>query len=280
MSEACTHDCSSCSQNCSERKPQDFIEKPHASSHIKRVVGVVSGKGGVGKSIVTSMLAVLANRKGLKTAILDADITGPSIPRAFGVFEQAMGTENGEILPCLSRDGIKLMSLNLLTDEETMPVVWRGPIIAGTVKQFWTDVLWDDVDIMFIDMPPGTGDVPLTVFQSIPLDGIVIVTSPQELVGMIVEKAVKMADMMNIPVLALVENMSYITCPDCGMTLYPFGRSRLDEVALSHGISSTSRLPIEPKLAALCDCGAIESFEGDWLDGLMTALAALPEKER
>ncbi|MEG1429756.1 MAG: P-loop NTPase, partial [Hydrogenoanaerobacterium sp.] len=215
MSENCSHNCESCGENCSERKPESLLEKPHELSHIKKVIGVVSGKGGVGKSLVTSLLAVLAQRSGYKTAILDADITGPSIPTAFGLHEKAQGNELG-LYPVKSKTGISVMSLNLLMENETDPVVWRGPIIAGTVKQFWTDVIWDDIDYMFIDMPPGTGDVPLTVFQSIPVDGIIIVASPQELVGMIVEKAVNMAKMMNIPVLALVENMSYVTCPDCG----------------------------------------------------------------
>lgn len=280
MAEECTHDCSTCGQSCSSRKAQSFIEKPHETSRIRRVVGVVSGKGGVGKSIVTSMLAVLSARKGMQTAVLDADITGPSIPRSFGVFEAAMGTENGEIFPGVSKGGVKIMSLNLLTDDETTPVIWRGSLIAGTVKQFWKDVLWEDVDIMFIDMPPGTGDVPLTVFQSIPLDGIVIVTSPQELVGMIVEKAVNMANMMKIPVLGIVENMSYISCPDCGREIRPFGESRVDAEAQKHSIPKTAKLPIEPKLAKLCDSGMIESFEGDWLDDLADSLAQLPAKER
>jgi len=279
MSESCNHDCGSCSQNCSERKPADFIEKPHADSHIRRVIGVVSGKGGVGKSIVTSMMAVLAQRSGMKTAVLDADVTGPSIPRAFGIMEPAGGTETC-LYPAVSRTGISVMSLNLLLESETAPVVWRGPVIAGLVKQFWTDVLWKDVDIMFIDMPPGTGDVPLTVYQSIPLDGIIIVTTPQELVGMIVEKAVNMANMMNIPVLGLVENMSYLTCPDCGKVLRPFGESRLDSVAAKHGIMNTAQLPMDGTLAALCDCGNIEAFEGDWLDAMCEMVHNLPEKER
>lgn len=279
MSESCNHDCSSCSQNCAERQPADFIEKLHEGSRVRRVVGIVSGKGGVGKSIVTSMLAVLAQRSGLKTAILDADVTGPSIPRAFGIMEPAGGTDEC-LYPAESRTGISVMSLNLLLESDTAPVIWRGPVIAGLVKQFWTDVLWKDIDIMFIDMPPGTGDVPLTVFQSIPLDGIVIVTTPQELVGMIVEKAVNMAAMMNIPVLGLVENLSYMTCPDCGKVLRPFGESRLDSVAAWHGILNTAELPIENTLAALCDCGNIEAFEGDWLSGMSEVLCTLPAKER
>ncbi len=271
MSENCSHNCESCSQNCSERTAESLIEKPHKGSNIKKVIGIVSGKGGVGKSLVTSLLAVKAKREGFGSAILDADITGPSIPRAFGIHSRAQGTEEG-ILPTMSKTGVGIMSLNLLTMNETDPVVWRGPVIAGTVKQFWTDVIWGDVDYMFIDMPPGTGDVPLTVFQSIPLDGIVIVSSPQELVGMIVEKAVNMAKMMNIPVLGLVENMSFLTCPDCGKKISVFGESHIDEIAAKHGVSVTAKLPIDPKLAAACDAGMIELFEGDWLDELFASI--------
>ena len=231
----------------------------------------MSGKGGVGKSIVTSMLAVLANRKGLKTAILDADITGPSIPTSFNVHSKAVGTEDG-IEPVVTAKGIKVMSLNLLLENETDPVVWRGPVIAGAVKQFWTDVIWGDLDVMFIDMPPGTGDVPLTVFQSLPVDGIIVVTSPQELVSMIVEKAVNMADLMNIPVMGLVENMSYYVCPDCGKKHSIFGESHIDQTAKAFGISDTAKLPIDPQLASWCDQGLIELFEGEWLDALSDTL--------
>ena len=270
MSE-CSHDCSSCSASCSERKKEDNFEKTHELSRIKKVIAVVSGKGGVGKSTVTSMLAVLSRRAGFKTAILDADITGPSIPTAFNVHTKATGDDSG-LFPEKSKTGIEIMSLNLLLENETDPVVWRGPIIAGTVKQFWTDVIWNDVDYMFIDMPPGTGDVPLTVFQSIPVDGIIIVTSPQQLVSMIVEKAVNMAKMMNIPVLGLVENMSYYECPDCHSRHSIFGESRVDEAAKRFGISNAARLPINPKLTAACDKGMIELFEGDWLDGMMGEL--------
>ena len=276
MSENCTHDCSSCPSGCPDKpktQPTDFLEKPHALTHVKKVFGVVSGKGGVGKSMVTSLLAVLANRAGYRTAIFDADVTGPSIPMAFGLHERAYGDENG-LLPCTSKTGVEIMSLNLLTERETDPVVWRGPVIAGMVKQFWTDVIWGDVDYMFIDMPPGTGDVPLTVFQSIPLDGVVVVTSPQELVGMIVEKACNMARMMQIPVLGLVENLSYITCPDCGKRISVFGESHIDDVAERLGVKTVARLPIDPKLAELVDKGMIELFEGDWLDGMLTALEA------
>ena len=247
------------------------MEKPNEMSHIKKVIGVVSGKGGVGKSLVTSLLAVLAQRKGYKTAIMDADITGPSIPKAFGLHGHAEASEWG-LFPVKTAAGIGVMSLNLLMKNETDPVVWRGPLISGAVKQFWTDVIWGDVDYMFIDMPPGTGDVALTVFQSIPVDGIVIVASPQELVGMIVEKAVNMAKMMDVPVLALVENMSYITCPDCGKEIHVFGESHIDEIAQKHGVKTVARMPIDPKLAAACDAGTIESFNGTWLDGVLEKL--------
>lgn len=273
MSENCSHNCGSCSQECSEREKtkNDFLEKPHELSNIKKVIGIVSGKGGVGKSLVTSILAVLMNRNGYKTAILDADITGPSIPKAFGIHKKAEGDEFG-IYPIKSKTEIEIMSLNLLLKNETDPVVWRGPIIAGTVKQFWTDVIWNDVDYMFIDMPPGTGDVPLTVFQSIPVDGIIIVTSPQELVSMIVTKAVNMAKKMNIPILGLVENMSYAECPECGKQFEIFGKSHLQEIADEHSIKTISKLPINPKLATACDKGMIELFEGDWLDNMAEML--------
>ncbi len=274
--EGCTHDCGSCGQNCGERKqdPQSFLEKPHELSQIKRVIGVVSGKGGVGKSLVTSMMAVLLNRRGHKTAILDADITGPSIPKAFGIREKAQGSEAG-LFPGRSKTGIGVMSVNMLLEEETTPVIWRGPVIAGVVKQFWTDVIWDEVDFLFVDMPPGTGDVPLTVFQSIPLDGIIVVTSPQELVSVIVEKAVRMAEMMNIPILGLVENMSYAVCPDCGKEIRVFGESHLDEVAARHGLAVLGRLPMDPALAKVVDQGVVELFEGSWLDAAAEKLEGL-----
>lgn len=265
--EGCTSDCSSCPSagNCGSQ-PQSFLEETNSFNDIKKVIGVVSGKGGVGKSMVTSLMAVNMQRRGYKTAILDADITGPSIPKAFGTKEKATANELG-IFPIKTKTGIGTMSVNNLLENDTDPVVWRGPVIAGTVKQFWTDVLWGDVDYMFVDMPPGTGDVPLTVFQSLPVDGIIVVTSPQELVSMIVGKAVKMAEMMNIPVLGLVENMSYFKCPDCGREYPVFGESRLEEVAAEYGVDVLGRLPIDPKLAAACDKGMIELFEGDWLDG-------------
>ena len=276
MSENCNHDCGSCSANCASREggAPDFSAKANAHSNVKKVIGVVSGKGGVGKSMVTSLMSVLLRRRGLSTAILDADITGPSIPKAFGVHELLMATDEG-IVPAVSTTGVKMVSLNLLLENETDPVVWRGPVIAGTVKQFWTDVMWGDVDFMFVDMPPGTGDVPLTVFQSLPLDGILIVTSPQELVGMIVAKAVRMAQMMNVPVLGIVENMSYFQCDECGKKHYIFGESRVDDIAARNGVALTARMPVNPALAAACDAGMIEMFDGDWLDGMADAIAAL-----
>jgi Mrp family chromosome partitioning ATPase len=272
MSENCNQSCSSCSENCAERKEKtDFSEKLHEMSSVKKVIGVVSGKGGVGKSLVTSMLAVSMNRMGYHTAILDADITGPSIPKAFGIKEKAKGSDLG-LFPVKTKTGIDVMSVNLLLENDTDPVVWRGPVIAGTVKQFWTDVIWNDVDFMFIDMPPGTGDVPLTVFQSIAVDGIIVVTSPQELVSMIVSKAVKMAEMMNIPIIGLVENMSYFKCPDNGKEYQIFGQSHIEEIADKHNLKTLAKLPIDPKIAAACDKGMIELFEGDWLNSVSKIL--------
>lgn len=271
MSEQCTHNCETCGADCASRssaqKQQDFKVNAHPLSNIKKVIAVVSGKGGVGKSLVTSLLAVNMNRAGKHSAILDADITGPSIPKLFGIHEKALGNEDG-ILPCKSKTGIDIMSINLLLENDTDPVVWRGPVIAGTVKQFYTDVIWRDVDFMFVDMPPGTGDVPLTVFQSLPIAGIVVVTSPQDLVSMIVEKAVNMARMMNVPVLGIVENMSYYECPHCGERSEIFGRSHIDETAHRFNIPAAARLPINPKLAAASDAGLIEIYEGDWLNGI------------
>jgi len=265
MSEECTSSCETCSSNCSDRtKPESLIEKTNEMSNVKKVIAVVSGKGGVGKSLVTTMMAVLSQRKGFKTAILDADITGPSIPKAFGIKQKADGNELG-IFPVVTKTGIELMSINLLLENETDPVVWRGPIIAGTVKQFWTDVIWNDIDYMFVDMPPGTGDVPLTVFQSLPVDGIIIVTTPQELVSMIVEKAVKMAKMMNIPIIGIVENMSYYVCPNCKEQHQIFGKSHIDEIADKHGIKHIAKIPINAEISSVCDKGLIELFEGDWL---------------
>lgn len=271
MSDTCTRDCRTCAKNSSERRAESLLAPANSDSKIKKVIAVISGKGGVGKSMVTSMLAVLAMRRGGQAAILDADITGPSIPKIFGITDKAVGTGRG-IIPVLTATGVKLMSVNLLLEKETDPVVWRGPVIAGTVRQFWTDVLWGEVDLMLVDCPPGTGDVPLTVFQSLPVDGVVIVTSPQELVGMVVEKAVGMAGMMHIPVLGIVENMSYFECPDCGGRHSVFGRSRIEEVAIRHGIKNIARLPLDPRIAGLCDRGEIEQFEGDWLDGLVDVI--------
>ena len=277
MSENCTHDCSTCASNCASRtEPQDLHEKPNEYTHVKKVIGVVSGKGGVGKSLVTSLLAVLTQRQGHQTAILDADMTGPSIPRAFGIHEQALSSDIG-ILPVASKTGIRVMSLNLLLENENDPVVWRGPVIAGAVKQFWTDVAWGDVDFMYVDMPPGTGDVPLTVFQSLPVDGIIVVATPQELVGMIVEKAVKMAEMMGIPVLGLVENMSSFRCPDCGKVHQIFGESHAGAIAKEYGVDTVCRLPINPKLAAAVDAGAIELTDEDALNALANKLMGMLE---
>ncbi len=272
MSE-CSHNCSSCNKDCSERK--DFREKQNELSNIKKVIGIVSGKGGVGKSLITSLLAVLTKRKGLKTAILDADITGPSIPKLFGLNKRAEAMDDKFLLPVITKTGIEVMSINLLLENENDPVVWRGPVIAGAVKQFWTDVVWNEVDYMFVDMPPGTGDVPLTVFQSLPVDGIVVVASPQELVSMIVSKAVKMANMMNIPVIALVENMSYFECPDCKKRLEIFGKSKIDKTASEYSIKNVAKLPINPEFATLADNGNIEEFKGEYLDNVVDAILSI-----
>ena len=277
MAENCTHDCSTCSSNCSSRSKESLLAPQNAGSNVKKVIGIVSGKGGVGKSMVTSLLTVLMNRREYKTAILDADITGPSIPKAFGVKGEIYGSDSG-MLPLVSRMGTKIMSVNLLLEDETTPVVWRGSLISGTVKQFWTDVCWDEVDYMFVDMPPGTGDVPLTVFQSLPLSGVIIVTSPQELVSMIVAKAVRMAQMMNIPVLGIVENMSYVECPDCKKRIPVFGESKIDAVAKEYGREVLAQIPIDPNLASQCDNGLIELFEGDFLDHAADVVEAAPVK--
>ena len=268
MSE-CSHDCSSCKKDCAERgQPPDFRAPLNAASKVGKVIAVASGKGGVGKSFVTSMLAVLSARKGRRVAILDADITGPSIPKVFNLACGAYQDERGILPPC-SNMGIKVMSLNLLVKDPAEPVVWRGPVIAGAVKQFWTDVCWEDVDVMFVDMPPGTGDVPLTVFQSLPVDGVVVVASPQELVGLIVEKSVKMAEMMDKKVLGLVENMSYFRCPDCGARHDIFGKSHIDEIAARHGIGTVCRLPIDPGFASAMDAGAVETVDCPELETLV-----------
>ncbi len=261
----CSHDCSSCGESCAERAQEfDFRAKDNPTAKIGKVIAVMSGKGGVGKSLVTASLAAAVQKSGKQAAILDADITGPSIPKAFGVHERAAGNDLG-ILPAVTRTGVKLMSLNLLMEHETDPVVWRGALIAGTVKQFWSDVQWGDVDYMFVDMPPGTGDVPLTVFQSLPVDGIVVVTSPQELVGMIVEKAVNMAELMGLPILGLIENYSYFECPDCGKRHAIFGESHIDAAAAAHGVPVLARLPIDPDLARAVDAGGIEEYPHNYL---------------
>lgn len=267
----CTHDCSSCSADCASRKPESFLKEPHAGSVIRKAIAVVSGKGGVGKSLTASLLASYAHKQGKSVGIMDADITGPSIPKMFGVNERATGSEEG-IYPVLTPSGIQMMSMNLLLDGETTPVVWRGPVISGAVQQFWTDVLWKDLDLLFIDMPPGTGDVPLTVFQSIPLAGVVIVTTPQELVKMVVEKAVNMAGMMHVPVLGLVENMSYLTCPDCGKRIEVFGESKAEAIAREYGIPAVSRLPLDAEIAKLADAGRIEDYETDGLQEVYRAV--------
>lgn len=271
MSEECTHDCSSCGKDCGDRTAESLKKAPNAGSNIRHVIGVVSGKGGVGKSLVTSLMAAAMRKKGYKTAVLDADITGPSIPKIFGVNAPAEGVEGG-ILPVASAAGTKIMSLNLLLEDENMPVVWRGPVIANVVTQFWTDVIWGDIDYMFVDMPPGTGDVPLTVFQSLPIDGIIVVTSPQELVSMIVSKAVNMARMMNVPIVALVENMSYLKCPDCGKEISVFGESHVAEEADRHGIANFAKIPIDPLLPQYCDSGSLELFDQKWLDNVVATI--------
>lgn len=281
MSEECDKSCGSCGESCTDRKEEqtDFSAKLNDMSRVGKVIAVVSGKGGVGKSSITSMLAVTMQRMGYNAAVLDADITGPSIPKAFGIRERATGSELG-IFPQKSKTGIEIMSINLLLENQSDPVIWRGPILGGTVKQFWTDVIWSDIDFMFIDMPPGTGDVPLTVFQSIPVDGIVIVTSPQELVSMIVTKAVKMARMMNIPVLGLVENLSYFECPDNGKQYKVFGESHIEETAAEHDLPILARLPIDTRISVACDRGLIELFEGNWLDEFAKSLLNEEEDQK
>lgn len=268
MSENCTHDCSTCGESCAEREPESMLQSLRPGSRVDKVIAVVSGKGGVGKSLVTSLLACEMQRRGHQAAVLDADITGPSIPQAFGVHGGAIGGEDF-IYANRSKTGIEMMSINLLLPNETDPVVWRGPVIAGAVTQFWTDVLWEDVEYMFVDMPPGTGDVPLTVFQSLPVAGVIVVASPQELVSMIVAKAVNMANMMNVPVLGIVENMSYFKCPDCGKELKIFGESHIDEIAAQNGIDLIAKLPIDPAIARACDEGRIEEIEAPWLGAIV-----------
>lgn len=270
----CNNNCSSCSQSdCASRK-ESFIVEENKFSHVKHVIGVVSGKGGVGKSLVTSELAVLLNKKGYKVGVLDADITGPSIPKMFGIHEQAMGNEDG-IIPAETAGGIKLISINMMLDDEETPVIWRGPVLAGVVKQFWNEVIWGEIDYLLVDMPPGTGDVPLTVFQSLPVSGIVIVTSPQELVEMIVKKAYNMAKQMNIPVVGLVQNMSYLLCPDCGRKIYIYGEGKGEEMAQALDIPAYASLPIEPEIASLCDKGEIENFSHDYLNDMISYIETI-----
>ncbi|ADZ82071.1 Mrp/NBP35 family ATP-binding protein [Cellulosilyticum lentocellum] len=280
MSEGCTSgSCGSCSESCSSRKsgPKSLLEKPHQLSNIKKVIGVVSGKGGVGKSSITARLAISMNRKGYHSAVLDADITGPSIPKLFGINQKAYATEEG-LYPVPTKNGIDIMSINLLLDKPTDPVVWRGPVIAGAVKQFWQEVIWQDVDYMFVDMPPGTGDVALTVFQSIPLDGIIIVTSPQDLVSMIVSKAVKMAQMLNIPIIGIVENYSYFKCPDCDNKHFIFGESKIGQVAAEQGIEVLAQLPIDPAFATLCDKGQVEEVKEDLVSSVAERIVTFCNK--
>lgn len=279
MSENCTHNCSTCSSNCSSRKAESMLKEPHKKSSVKKVIGIVSGKGGVGKSFTTALLASLANKKGKSVGVMDADVTGPSIPHAFGVKDHATGSEEG-IDTVLTPSGIQLMSMNLLLDDETMPVIWRGMVISGTVMQFWTDVVWKDVDFLFIDMPPGTGDVPLTVFQSIPLAGIIIVTTPQDLVEMVVKKAVNMANIMHIPVLGIVENMSYLTCPDCGKKIEVFGRSKVEKIASEYAIPATAKIPLDKKIAEYADEGRIEDYETDALNEIFAQIESAPEIQK
>ena len=278
MSE-CNHDCGSCSANCESRTTDktSFLEALAPESKVKKVIGIVSGKGGVGKSLVTSMLAVSMNRKGHHTAILDADITGPSIPMAFGVADErpAVTPDGRLMIPAKSLEGVEIMSANLLLENATDPVIWRGPVIAGAVKQFWTETLWQDVDYMFVDMPPGTGDVPLTVFQSLPVDGIIIVTSPQELVSMIVAKAVNMAKKMDIPILGVVENMSYLECPDCKTHIHVFGESHVEQAAQENGLKVLAQIPIDPKIAQMVDGGRVEYIEMPWFEKAAEAVEAL-----
>ncbi len=277
MAENCSHDCSSCGENCPSRDAASLKKAPHPMSDIKKVIAVVSGKGGVGKSMTCALLASVCQNKGNVTAIMDADITGPSIPRMLGVNKRAMGSENG-ILPVVTDGGIQLISMNVLLENESEPVVWRGSLISGTVLQFWTDIIWTGVDYMFVDMPPGTGDVPLTVFQSLPLDGIIIVTTPQDLVGMIVQKAVNMANMMNVPILGIIENMSYVKCPDCGRKIPVFGESRVDATAMEYSIPAVAKIPVDAALTEAADKGKIETFENGYLTEFFDKIVAQLKK--
>lgn len=277
MSQSCNHDCGSCAEKCSQQTmdKSQFLAPLHPQSKVKKVIGIVSGKGGVGKSLVTSLMAVKMNNRNHKVGILDGDITGPSIPKAFGLHDPLMATKEGIMIPATTATGIDIVSTNLILPDETDPVIWRGSIISGVIKQFWSEAIWKDIEYMFVDMPPGTGDVPLTVYQSLPVDGIIIVASPQELVSMIVAKAVKMAQKMEIPILGLVENMSYIACPDCGKKMRVFGESHIHEIAKQYGLPVLAEIPIDPKIVEMVDEGAIEFFEEDWLDEAAKVLEAL-----
>ena len=277
MSENCSHNCSSCGETCASRTMESFRVPLNPQSSVKKVIGVVSGKGGVGKSLVTSLMACKIRARNNRVGILDADITGPSIPKAFGIHGMVGVTADQLMLPRTTSTGIEILSSNLILEHETDPVIWRGPVVGGVIKQFWSEALWKDIDYMFVDMPPGTGDVPLTVFQTIPVDGIVIVTSPQELVSMIVGKAVKMAQMMNIPIIGIIENMSYVECPDCGKAIEIFGKSHVDEVATQYHLPVLGRIPMTPSIAAASDAGAVEDLEGNWLDVAISAIEAIPE---
>lgn len=273
MSEPCNDNCKTCGKTCGDRRePQSLLAEPNPKSDVKKVIGVVSGKGGVGKSLVTSLLAAALTKQGKNVGILDADITGPSIPKMFGIKGKAKGCPDG-LLPAIASDGTKVISTNLLLESETDPVIWRGPMIAGVVKQFWSDVVWGDIDYLLVDMPPGTGDVPLTVFQSLPVDGIVVVTSPQELVGMIVAKAVKMADSLSVPVVGLVENMAYFICPNCNEKHFIFGESQVDALAKEYGIAATAQIPIDQAIALQCDSGHVDKVESSWLQSIIEAIS-------
>ena len=273
----CTHDCSSCGESCESKEKENLIKAPNPASTVRRVIAVMSGKGGVGKSLVTALMSVLMQRRGHQTAVMDADVTGPSVPRMFGIKGRADGTEAG-IQPIDTKTGIETVSINYFLEDTSEPVVWRGPILGGVVTQFWTDVVWTDVDYMFVDMPPGTGDIPLTVLQSLPVDGIIMVTSPQELVADVVEKAVNMAKMMNIPILGLVENMSYVECPGCREKIYLYGKGKTEETAARYALPVLAQIPITPDLASLCDRGLVELFEGSWLEAACTMIETVLSK--
>lgn len=273
----CTHDCSSCGESCESKEKENLIKAPNPASTVRRVIAVMSGKGGVGKSLVTALMSVLMQRRGHQAAVMDADVTGPSVPRMFGIKGRADGTEAG-IQPIDTKTGIETVSINYFLEDTSEPVVWRGPILGGVVTQFWTDVVWTDVDYMFVDMPPGTGDIPLTVLQRLPVDGIIMVTSPQELVADVVEKAVKMAKMMNIPILGLVENMSYVECPGCREKIYLYGKGKTEETAARYALPVLAQIPITPDLASLCDRGLVELFEGSWLDDACTMIETVLSK--